>query len=177
MPQEKLRVVVLFTWHAYGTWMPDRPQGYFKNKTGLWAADSQAAIAYRHRQQANTCVFCDEAQQLLVVAAQEAASHQGFSSITLATDRTHVHLLAGWVDEREPNVVRTRVKQSLTRQLNARFGNRQWFTRGGHDRLVRDGEHFHRLRHEYLPSHRGWFWDRTTGVRPPCEPEQDEPRS
>jgi hypothetical protein len=37
----------LFTYHAYGSWMPDRPQGYVRRGKGILPTDTRMAERYR----------------------------------------------------------------------------------------------------------------------------------
>jgi hypothetical protein len=37
----------LFTYHAYLSWMPDRPQGYVRRKKGIFPPDEEKAEAYK----------------------------------------------------------------------------------------------------------------------------------
>lgn len=39
--------VYLFTYHAYGTWWPDRPQGFVQEGKGIQPTNSNLAVAYR----------------------------------------------------------------------------------------------------------------------------------
>ncbi len=155
-----LRTLVLFTFHAYGTWMPDRPQGYYQNRSGLKPQDDEQARRYRSRQRESPAIFDDHCQQVMLTSLQQSGVMQLWTLIALAVDDAHLHLLAGWHDERSPEHVQQRIKWALTRDLNAQVSRRTWFTKNGHDRRVRDRAHLDHLRDVYLPSHRGVCWDR-----------------
>ena len=175
MPRPTFQQVVHFTLHAYGTWMPDRPQGYYKNRDGLREADDEEASRYRGRQRERSARFDPNVQRVIIEALHESARVHNWTLIVVGTDDCHVHLIAGWHDDRPPDLLQRRIKTTLTYHLNARVGRRTWFLRDGHDRRVRDREHFEYLRHVYVPSHRGVGWDRRGGWRetrrePDCGP-------
>ena len=157
---EPLRVITLFTFHAYGTWMPDRPQGYYQNKSGLKAKDQEQATRYRARQRETRAVFDDHCQTVMLCSLKTSAPLQFWKLIAIAFDSEHLHLLAGWADDRGADRIQQRIKWALTRDLNEEVATRRWFTRNGHHREVRDRAHLDHLRDVYLPSHRGLCWDR-----------------
>ena len=165
-----LRHVVVFSFHAYGTWLPDRRQGYYRNRDGLHAPDEPEAGRYRSRQSQLPAELMADVQRALIEELAVAAGFQRFELFGAATDDVHLHLVAGWDDPRPPEELQESIKQSITRRLNADFGRRDWLGRNGHDRRVRDAEHFVHLRDEYLPSHRGWRWERRRGWTPPGGP-------
>ena len=165
-----LRHVILFTFHAYATWMPDRRQGYYENRAGLHQRDPEQAEQYRARQQEAAAELLADVQRALIEELFAAAEFQRFRLFAAATDDEHLHLVAGWDDARTPEDLQETIKESISRRLNADFGKRRWLGRNGHDRRVRDAEHFLQLRDEYLPSHRGWRWERLRGWTPPGNP-------
>ena len=160
-----LRRIVLFSFHAYGTWMPDRPQGYYRNRDGLREQNEEEAATYRGRQRERSSFFDGQVQSVLLTTLRESAPLQGWTLIAAGTDDVHLHLIAGWSDARSPAELQQRIKWAITRDLNARVRRRTWLTRRGHDRRVRDRAHLRYLRDEYLPSHRGLRWDRRDEVR------------
>ena len=163
----------LFTFHAYRSWMPDRPQGYVRRGEGPLPPDAERARQYERNAAQPPILFDEDIQRALIVAAREAAAHQDFRLHCIATEPTHVHLLVSWKDDRTWQRMRTGIKQSLTRALNRTLGPRaglpaaseskrdqrgKWFSGGASRKRVRDGDHFDHLINEYLPSHRGAFW-------------------
>ena len=144
--------------------MPDRAQGFYRNREGLRERDERLAGLYRSSQRAGEARFEEDVQRRLIDCLVEAASRLGVALHAAATDPCHLHLLVSWGDDRAPERIQRSLKWALTRRLNAEAGRRPWFTRQGHDRRVRDPEHFLHLRDEYLPSHRGWKWDRRRGL-------------
>ena len=159
--------LVLFTFHAYATWIPDRPQGYYRNHTGLCPTNVEEAAAYRRRQREPAADLAETVQRSMIEELLAAAQHQRLVVYAAATDDAHLHAVMAWEDDRTPDRVQFSLKGSLTRRLNASHGRRRWLGRNGHDRRVRDGAHFRHLCGTYLPSHRGWRWDRRFGWREP----------
>ena len=163
----------LFTFHAYRSWMPDRPQGYVRRGKGPLPPDEEQARWYEQHAAQPPVLFDEHVQRTLIDAAREAALHQEFRVHCVATEPTHVHVLVSWKDDRTWQRMRTNVKQSLTRTLNRtlepraglpaameskRDRCRKWFSGGASRKRVRDRGHFEYLIDEYLPSHRGAFW-------------------
>lgn len=151
--------VVLFTLHAYGTWMPDRPQGSFHHERGYQKSDAKLAAAYRTKQQWPAAHFDAKTQQVILNTLLELRSFQHLDLYGIAIDPSHVHVVAAWKDDRTPEQVQDRLKHAVSQRLNESITKRPWFTRGGHDRRVRDRDHLKRLLDHYLPSHQGMNWD------------------
>lgn len=150
--------VYLFTFHAHGSWMPDRKQGYVQRNRGVLPRDDAMAQKYRARQSAPEIVFEPDVQQRMIDAAGEASQHQKLRLHAIATDPTHAHLCMSWTDDRKALRVRSNLKQSLTRRLNEALGQQVWFSRGASQKRVRDALHLQHLLTNYLPSHRGVCW-------------------
>jgi REP element-mobilizing transposase RayT len=150
--------VCLFTFHAYGSWMPDRTEGYVQRGRGVLPTDPEMARAYRSRQNNLDVVFDFGTRETIIEIVQTAAAAKSLQIHGIATDPTHVHALLAWRDDRTAVRGRQKLKESLTRGLNQRFGQQAWFSRGGHDRRVRDREHLTHLLNQYLPSHIGPNW-------------------
>lgn len=157
--------VATLSLHAYGTWLPDRPQGFYHHSRGLAPSNPDLARAYRRQQREREAVLSDEVQQSLISLLIEAAEHKLLTPYGLATDRSHFHALFGWRDERPLPAVAASLRRGLTIGLKQRFpGRDRWFTHKGARTFVRDGRHFAYLRDVYLPDHPGWKWDRSRGV-------------
>ncbi|MEM7575960.1 MAG: transposase [Planctomycetota bacterium] len=150
--------VHLFTFHAHGSWMPDRPEGFVQRKRGVLPTDSDMALAYRSRQTKPDATFTLETREAMITVLRDSAVPQNFELHAIATDPSHIHALIAWHDDRTAVRMRQKLKESLTRSLNQRFDRRTWFGRGGHDRRVRDRTHFDHLRNTYLPGHAGPNW-------------------
>ena len=157
----------LFTYHGFGTWLPDRPEGFVHWRDGLQPTDEELATAYRRKMKVarrDAATFDDKLQLLLIEELPVAAKHQKLRLHAIATEPTHVHALVSWPDERTPQHVSDGLHESLTRRLNKDLGKRKWLAKGGSKRRVKDQEHFDYLRNVYLPSHGGWKWDEERGL-------------
>lgn len=150
--------VYLFTYHAYGSWLPDRRQGYVKRKRGILPSDQEEAARYRNAMLEEEVTLRPEHQRLLLVTLLESQEKQRFFTHGVATDATHLHTLVSWADDRRVVPVRSRIKSSLSRAMNGEFGKREWLSEGGSRRRVREQTHFDHLLARYLPKHSGLVW-------------------
>jgi hypothetical protein len=155
----------LITYHAYGTWLPDRPRGYVKRKVGVLASDAEMGENYRRKQWRDTIRFDSALQADLVDGARVACNLIAVRCHGIATDGTHLHVLVSWRVERSWESVSRAIKTSLTIRLNGSHGRRQWFSKGSSRKQVRDSQHFEYLLRKYLRQHRGVVWFEGT-----CEP-------
>ena len=154
----------LFTYHAYGSWLPDRKRGYVRRKVGVLATDTRMAECYRRNIKQEVVKFDGQMQQSVIESASEAFKHQSMRGHAIATDPTHVHLLVSWKTDRSWKVVRRCLRTSLTRQLNRQFETRSWFAKQPSRKRIEDREHFEYLIGSYLPRHRGWKWNEQDGM-------------
>ncbi len=150
--------VYLFTFHAYGTWMPDKPKGYVQRGKGILPADPTMANSYKDRQRQEATTFNRSTQQTLINIVREACYHQSLRLHAITTDASHVHILISWPAGKPVVRIRQNLKQSLTRRLNEQIRKTQWFSRGGSQKRVKDRKHFDHLMKTYLPNHRGLGW-------------------
>ncbi len=105
----------LFTYHAFGTWLPDRPEGYVHWREGLQPTDDELAVAYRRKMRVasvEAAEFDEVVQQLLIAELQRAAGFQRFRLHAAATEPTHMHAIVSWADEREPGRLSEEIKKS-----------------------------------------------------------------
>ena len=65
--------VYLFTFHAYRSWMPDRPQGYVRHEAGLLPPDPQAARRYARQAKHVEVQFNERQRWRLVDSAGEVS--------------------------------------------------------------------------------------------------------
>ena len=154
----------LFTFHAYASWMPDRRRGYVVRKQGILPQNENRAKVYRQRARERQAVFDETIQRAMLEEFPIACEKQRLRGHFMATESTHVHLLVSWPDERDWSIIRSGLKQSLTRHLRRTIAKRTWFSDGASRKRVLDREHFGYLAGEYLPSHRGWKWREGSGV-------------
>jgi hypothetical protein len=148
----------LFTYHAYGTWLPDRKRGYVKRREGILPTDTREGARYRAAMKESAAEFDSRAQQALIDAIIESQARQSFLAHYVATDPTHGHVLVSWRDDREWLHVRSIVKGSISRFMKQECDERTWLSEGASRKRVKDRAHFDYLVMRYLPSHRGWKW-------------------
>src|SRR5689334_23048758 len=111
----------LFTYHAYGTWMPDRARGYVKRKQGILNVDVLMAEKYLGAMKDTAVAFETKIQGEVINVLLESSGRQVFDLHFIATDRTHVHVLLAWRDARKWLRMRSVIKSSLSRHLNNQF--------------------------------------------------------
>ena len=146
--------VFLFTYHGYGTWMPDRDEGFARRGTGILPPSREFMLMYQRDIKGVPVEFNDAHQKALIAEAQVAAEKQQFRLHHIATESTHVHVLMSWKDDRPWLRMRSALKSSFSVR-------RQWFVDYASRRYVHDQEHFDYLVHVYLPEHGGWKWSET----------------
>ena len=142
-----------FTFHAYGTWLPDRPEGYFLHHKGWQPPSSACGQQYREKMNQAIKTFSSEIQQHLLDQLITASQHQRLDLYAAAIDSTHLHTAIAWRDSRSAVRIRSQIKYSLTRALINRYEKRQWLAHKAGQTCVNDERHLYRLVHEYLPKH------------------------
>ena len=147
-----------FTFHAFGTWMPDKKKGYVKRKKGVLPHDVAMAQQYRANQKQSTVYFSKSHQKEITATLHVAGQHLDAVIHCIAIEPTHFHVIVSWSHEKTCDKMRRSIRSSLTRSLNAKFGKREWFVKSPSRKHVKDHDHFCYLIREYLPSHRGYFW-------------------
>lgn len=153
----------LFTYHAHGTWLPNRKQGYVKRGQGILPPDERMYGLYVRSMKEPIVQLADEHQRWAIDILLKSKPLQKFELYSVATDTTHIHVLLGWRDAREPSKLKSQIKSSLSRRFNEAFERRDWFVDGGSRKQVRDRKHFDYLMTKYLPKHTGWKWNRSKG--------------
>lgn len=153
----------LFTYHAYGSWLPDRPRGYVRRGKGVLPPDRHMARLYRRDMVEQPIEFAEREQRCLIDSLVASADKQAFELHAVGTDASHLHVLLAWRNDRAAVKLRAVVKGSLSRALNAMILPRTWLSEGGSRKQVRDRRHFDYLIEVYLPKHDGWNWNRTRG--------------
>ncbi len=154
----------LFTYHGYGTWLPNRSRGYVKRGQGILPPDEHMHRLYTESMTETIVCFNGEIQLELIRAALEAAPHQRFEPYYIATDSSHLHVLLGWRHSKRSVLLRSQLKWSLTRALNLKYEHRKWLADKGNCKQVKDRQHFDYLRNVYLPKHNGWKWQPERGL-------------
>jgi hypothetical protein len=153
----------LFSYHGYGTWLPDRPRGYVRRDEGVLPPDEGMAELYRHNMKHPAVTFDHEIQRHLIAAAIEACNYQKLKCSYIATEPTHVHILVSWTIDRTWEVARAKLRESLSRHLNRKLERREWFSKSPSRKRVRDRKHFDYLTTDYLRKHSGWKWSEESG--------------
>lgn len=147
-----------FTFHGYGTWMPDKKKGYVKRREGVLPTDQSMAQNYRAKQKQSPVYFSKAQQETISATLRIAGQHLGATVHCVATEPTHFHVVISWSHERAWDLMRRSLRSALTRKLNEQFGKREWFVKSASRKQVKDHSHFCYLIREYLLSHRGLFW-------------------
>jgi hypothetical protein len=147
-----------FTYHAWGSWLPDHPRGYVRRRQGIVPPDRAMAARYRANMDKSAVTFSAAIQRHLIEETLNAGDHQQFRCHYLATEPTHYHTLVSWKTDREWQTVRAKLRASLTRRMNRELKTQQWFSKSPSRKQVRDRRHFDYLIGEYLPRHRGLKW-------------------
>ncbi len=155
--------VVHFTFHAYGSWMPDRAEGFVRRGEGVLPPNDDTADWYRTQMSADAVTWTAAQQRVVLEALLEKCAVRGWTLHAGATERTHVHVVVSWDDDVEARSVRQALKEGVSRRLGERFGRRSWLAEGGSMKRIKDAEHLQHLRAVYLPSHGGWRYDGAEG--------------
>ena len=153
----------LFTYHAYGSWLPDHPEGFVHWKEGPQSPDDNLGDSYRKNMKQAEAEFGESLQLLLISELIAAKRFQRFRLHAVSTESSHLHALVSWPDHRSPSQISESMKKSLTLGLKKKVAERTWFSKGVNERHVKDLEHFEYLMTKYLPSHSGWKWDERQG--------------
>jgi hypothetical protein len=149
--------------HAYGSWLPDQPQGYVDRRRGWQPTNVPLARRYRERMLGVEVRFDPLMQRVLIDEVLTAGKYQSFDPRAIATEDSHLHAVLAWAERCTPSERLGRLKRSLTKRLNRDYGRRSWISRGGSRIVITDPEHYSYLVNEYLPSHSGWKWDHRKG--------------
>jgi REP element-mobilizing transposase RayT len=148
----------LFTYHSFGSWMPDHPRGYVRRHVGVLPQDRHMAKIYRREAQHDEVLFNEEIQPVAINTIRTAVSDIDCRLHFVATEPTHIHVLVSWNGGRTWQRNRNSIKKSVTIALKNQFRDRPWFSEGASRKRVRDRRHFNYLLTKYLPAHGGWKW-------------------
>ncbi|HMP06225.1 MAG TPA: hypothetical protein PJ982_07750 [Lacipirellulaceae bacterium] len=160
--------VYLFTYHAYLSWLPDRPQGFVRKRRGIQPADRPLAQAYRRDAKHEAFRFDSPTQRQLIEKALAICGSEGYRLLGAASEPTHLHLVVCWSDEQLGFArVRGRIKNLLALDLSRRAGvtGRPWFGGESSRKRVTNGDHLAYLLGAYLPKHCGVQWYESSGWR------------
>lgn len=154
----------LFTYHAYGSWLPDHPRGYVQRGRGVLPPDPEMAERYRGKLKQAIVHFDAHVQSHLIEGTLEACTCQEVTCHFIATEMTHLHVLVSWEMDRTWQIVRKQIRGNLTRRLNEAFKRQDWFSKSPSRKQVKDQEHFDYLVSSYLPKHSGLKWSSVKGA-------------
>jgi len=119
-----------FTFHGYGTWMPDEDDGYVKRGKGHLPQDVVVAAEYRREMTGDEAQFEESQQKTMIDEVHVTAAKTNLRVHYVATEPTHIHALLSWKDDRTWLKVRTSLKSSLSRRLkrpwSPRVAQRRW---------------------------------------------------
>ena len=153
----------LFTYHAYRSWMPDRPQGFVQKGAGIAPPNKSLANVYAETAEFPPVLFKPDIQEILLETALGACERRGWRLHAAAAEPTHVHLLVSWSDQGRWQDVRGKLRNIMSLEISRRHCStgRPWFSQGASRKRVRDRKHFEHLVRKYLPRHGGvgWFED------------------
>jgi REP element-mobilizing transposase RayT len=156
--------VYLFTYHAFGTWMPDRSQGFVQKGKGLLPPDEKLAERYRRLARHETVQFDPLMRQTLVDASRQICDTKDWRLHRVEVIASHIHLLVSWRQFIEWKSVSNTFKRCLGIELSKALNRKgPWFSRGCSRKRVRDRKHFNHLMQNYLPNHHGTFWQEPDG--------------
>jgi hypothetical protein len=159
--------VMHYTQHTYGSWMPDRPQGYVHHDRGLQSQNPKMNLAYRRHKSVEVVNLTAEQQRRVVGVLRNEAGLINDRVHSVATDDAHFHVLLSWKDDRSLRQVYASIRKTISLCLNRDFGKRCWFTKHGHLVQVKSRTHFDHLIDVYHPSHPSWCWSEAKGLREP----------
>lgn len=154
----------LFTYHAYGSWMPDHPRGYVRRGKGILPPDDDMAERYRLNLKQAVVRFDASVQRYLIEASLEACEHQQLCCHFIATETTHIHVLVSWKTDRTWQLMRKQIRGNITRRLNEACQRQEWFSKSPSRKRVKDETHFDYLVNQYLPKHQGLKWMEERGI-------------
>lgn len=163
--------VYFFTYHAYGSWMPDHPRGYAQEGEGYQPTNDELADAYRDAQKFEAVEFDAETERFLIEVVMDVCTRRAWCLHGAATEPSHLHALVSWRDGKRWRDVRGKIKNILSLELSKRFGTkgRPWFVVGASRKRVKERAHFDYLMVTYIPKkHRGWRWTEKLGWIEPC---------
>jgi hypothetical protein len=154
----------LFTYHAHGSWMPDRKRGYVHRGDGIRTPDTHMAELYRANLKQTVVRFDSAIQEHLIEGALEACGHQEVRRHFIATEATHAHVLVSWKCDRTWELVRKQIRGNITRRLNDAYQHQEWFSKSPSRKRVEERKHFDYLVHVYLMKHSGRKWAEGRGL-------------
>ena len=109
--------VYMFTYHAYRSWMPDRPQGYVR-KGKVLPTDEEEARRYGRRACNPQITFDRTMQQTLVSNARVVCDESHWRLHQVRAIPTHLHVLVSWEHFVDWKAVSSTLKRRLGSSLS-----------------------------------------------------------
>jgi REP element-mobilizing transposase RayT len=160
----------LFTFHAYRSWNADHPRGFVLEAGTIEPPNANQARFYNNQAKQPRVTFGPFHQRVMIWITYDACVRRNWRLHAVATESTHIHILASWRSDEPWREISRRLKVLSSLMLGRKMGKtgRKWFVRKGSRKRVRDRTHFDYLMDSYLPKHRGLRW--REGDAPPEEP-------
>ncbi len=153
----------LFTYHGYGTWLPDHQRGYVRRKEGVLRTDAHMADCYRKNLSTEALFFDSGNQRLLIETTRATHPFLNVRFHGIVCEASHMHVLLSWNSAQSSQQISRSIKTRLTRELNQKVERRIWLSKGSSRKQVRDRRHFEYLMQFYLPKHGGLKWSEGGG--------------
>src|SRR4051794_21174087 len=110
--------VYLFTYHAYGSWMPDRPRGFVRKGKGILPPDPELAQRYRRLAAHEMVQFDARMRQCIVAGSRNICKTKGWHLHRVEVIASHAHLLVSWRSFQEWKSVSDTIKRCLGAELS-----------------------------------------------------------
>jgi hypothetical protein len=137
---------------------------YVRRGKGILPPNQKMAAHYRANMAQEAVLFDAAIHRLLIDESLVASSFQHIRCHYLATAPTHLHALFSRTIDRKWQVVRAKLRESLTRRLNRELLRQEWFAKSPSRKRVRDRKHFDYLVEVYFPRHSELKWRDSRGI-------------
>ena len=111
--------VYLFTFHAYRSWLPDRPQGYVRRGKGVQTPDTKMAELYERDAKHPAMRFDAQMQDSLVTTTCSICAKHSWRLHQVRATTTHVHALVSWREFVEWKSISNTLKRCLGGELSS----------------------------------------------------------
>src|SRR5262249_30683238 len=138
-----MMAVYLFTYHAHGSWLPDRKHGFVVKGKGVQPPNRNLARIYRARtkQKPGACELSIHTE--LVRAARNICTDKGWRLHQVQVNSSHIHLLVSWREFIDWKRVSNSLKRGLGIEVSKALNRKgPWFSRGSSRKRVREKRHF-----------------------------------
>lgn len=115
--------VVLFTIHAYGSWLPDRKLGYVERGRGIQPTNVKLARVQRSLLRHAEEHFGCETQRRLIKRFIKVCEEEAYRAHGAGSETSHLHFLTSWQEnEKQLKQVGGRIKNLLSLRLSKTTG-------------------------------------------------------